>query len=43
MLTNGVKSWESGMTVLNGDLADNYDDMTVAGRYPDWLHECMVS
>ena len=31
MLTNGEQSWESGMSVLNGDLADNYEDMTVAG------------
>ena len=31
VLTNGQKSWESGMTVLNGDMADNYDDMTVCG------------
>ena len=29
VLTNGVQSWESGMSVLNGDMADNFDDMCV--------------
>ena len=31
VLTNGEQSWESGMSVLNGDMADNYDDMAVSG------------
>ena len=31
VLTNGEQSWESGMSVLNGDMADNYDDMSISG------------
>ena len=31
VLTNGVQSWESGMSVLNGDMADNFDDMSISG------------
>ena len=31
ILTNGEQSWESGMSSLNGDMADNYDDLCVVG------------
>ena len=31
ILTNGEQSWESGMSALNGDLADNFEDMCLVG------------
>jgi hypothetical protein len=31
VLTNGEQSWESGMSVLNGDLSENFEDMCVIG------------
>jgi hypothetical protein len=31
ILTNSEPSWESGMSTLTGDAADNYSDMTVVG------------
>jgi hypothetical protein len=41
ILTNGEASWESGMSVLNGDLADLYDNLAVSGLRQldrgDWL------
>jgi hypothetical protein len=31
VLTNAEQSWESGMSALNGDLADSQDDLCLVG------------